>query len=311
MASKSASDQANPDDVEELLDVVDKTLERLRTMYEQYFLGIQKQAPTYIHNEVERKLRDLTQMQVRNTGLRYRLATLQQKFGSYNSYWRRTLRQIEQGTYFRNLSKVGREAIRTGADIPEEILAAMPKRMREQVVRDREQALAIARRRDGATAELLELVPDEANDVVAMIKEPSELRRNLRTAGGAHIVEEDDGEIDLAAFFASVEEEKEVPAKPECSAAGAARAATHHDAAVDGARERGDDPGQQRRPVQSAPIQTRQTQPRPAPCRDAAGPRVRTAARMPTPVTPPSRVTGPMQAVTPPSRVRPAPMSKR
>src|SRR5206468_2238430 len=71
----------------------------------------------------------------------------QQKFGAYNSYWKRTLRQIENGTYLRNLSKIGREAVRTGAEIPEEILAAMPKRMREQVVRDREQAIAIAKRR--------------------------------------------------------------------------------------------------------------------------------------------------------------------
>src|SRR5688500_17332453 len=117
-------------------------------MYEQYFLGIQKQAPGFLHNDVERKLRDLTQVNIRNTGMRYRLATLQQKFGSYNSYWRRTLRQIENGTYVRNLAKIGREAARTGAEIPDEILAAMPKRMREQVIRDRDAALAIARRRN-------------------------------------------------------------------------------------------------------------------------------------------------------------------
>src|SRR6476469_6706452 len=134
-------------ELEELLDTVDKTLERLKTLYEQYFLGIQKQAPAFIHNDVERKLRDLTQLNIRNTGLRYRLATLQQKFGSYNSYWRRTLRQIENGTYGRNLAKIGREAARNGADIPEEILAAMPKRMREQVLRDRDQAIAVATRR--------------------------------------------------------------------------------------------------------------------------------------------------------------------
>src|SRR4029077_10271707 len=102
-----------------MLEAVDKTLERLKTLYEQYFLGIQKQAPAFIHNDVERKLRDLAQLQVRNTGLRYRLATLQQKFGAYNSYWRRTMRQIENGTYVRNLSKVGRKAVRSGENIPD------------------------------------------------------------------------------------------------------------------------------------------------------------------------------------------------
>src|SRR5882762_6467478 len=97
-----------------MLDVLDKTLDRLKVLYEQYFLGIQKQAPSYLHTDVERKLRDFAQLQIRNTGLRYRYATLQQKFGSYNSYWRRTLRQIEAGTYSRNLSKIGRQAARTG-----------------------------------------------------------------------------------------------------------------------------------------------------------------------------------------------------
>src|SRR5262245_42628683 len=185
-------------------------LDRLKTLYEQYFLGIQKQAPAFIHSDVERKLRDLAQLQIRNTGMRYRLATLQQKFGSYNSYWRRTLRQIENGTYVRNLSKIGREAIRTGAEIPEEILAAMPKRVREQ-------ALAIAARRraeaDAAAApddlaitdadfdvDLEDLPPEATDDLIAMIREPTELRRSLKTRDGAHIVSEADADIDIDAF---------------------------------------------------------------------------------------------------------------
>src|SRR6476469_6815827 len=154
-------------ELEELLDTVDSTMDRLKTLYEQYFMGIQKQAPSFIHNDVERKLRELTQMNLRNTGMRYRLATLQQKFGSYNSYWRRTLRQIENGTYARNLSKVGRQAAKTGAAVPEEILAAMPKRMREQVIRDREAALALARLRERPAddEELLTLADEVDVDV--------------------------------------------------------------------------------------------------------------------------------------------------
>ncbi|HSD76317.1 MAG TPA: MXAN_5187 C-terminal domain-containing protein, partial [Solirubrobacteraceae bacterium] len=71
----------------------------------------------------------------------------------YNAYWRRTLRSIENGTYARILSKLGRKAAQSGEAVPEEILAAMPKRMREQVVRDREIALAQAKRQNkpGAT----------------------------------------------------------------------------------------------------------------------------------------------------------------
>ena len=150
MASKAGQPEADKVDIEEALDYVDKTLDRTKVLYEQYFLGMQKQPPTQIHTDVERRLRDLQQLSIRNTGLRYRFATLQQKFGSYNSYWRRTLKQIENGTYIRNLQKISRKAAMTGEAIPEEILAAMPKRMREQVKRDREQALAIAKRRNEA-----------------------------------------------------------------------------------------------------------------------------------------------------------------
>lgn len=217
MATKLPQEPSTAD-VEDLLETADKNLDRVKVLYEQYFLGIQKQVPTHLHNDVERRLRDLMQMQLRSTRHRYRLATIQQKFGSYNSYWRRTLRQIENGTYIRNLHKIGREAVRTGAQVPEEILAAMPKRMRDQVIRDREQALALAakRRKDArletdpnaepeleADFELLE--PDE--DVIALIREPTELRRSLKTQGGAHIIDAADEELDIDAFFKGVEAE--------------------------------------------------------------------------------------------------------
>ena len=205
VASKTGQEpSASVEDVEELLDTLDKTLDRLKTLYEQYFLGIQKQAPAYIHSDVERKLRDLMQLQIRNTGLRYRLTSIQAKFGAYNSYWRRTLRQIENGSYVRNLHKIGRAAARSGADIPEEILAAMPKRMREQVLKDREAAIAAARRHKQVSSpdgdEVLTLEGDEAP---AFVREGTDLRRQAR---GAHVVQ-DDGDFDLDAFFKQVEGE--------------------------------------------------------------------------------------------------------
>lgn len=279
MASKSAQDTSvTPEAIEELLDTIDKNLERLKTLYEQYFLGIQKQPPTFLHNDLDRKLRDLMQLQIRNTGLRYRLATLQQKMGAYNSYWKRTLRQIENGTYLRNLSKIGREAVRTGAEIPEEILAAMPKRMREQVIRDREQALAIARRRKlEATGELsdedlLTLAPEEPppadDDVAAVIAEPSELRRELKTRGGAHVIDEADAELDIDSFFAAVVKEDE----PEPAAPAPARAPT---------------PAPARAPTPApAPAQARA--PTPAPAARASSPVIHAPSQVtrPNPIAP-------------------------
>jgi len=145
VASKSAYQaQEKGAEIEEALDAFEKLLERLRAMYEQYFLGISKVAPSQLHTEAERRQRDLTQIQIKNTALRYRYATLSQKFGAYNTYWKRTMRMIEQGRYVRDLQRVQRRAEHTGAAIPEEILAAMPKIMRERVKRDRANVEKIA-----------------------------------------------------------------------------------------------------------------------------------------------------------------------
>jgi hypothetical protein len=217
VALKSGQEGTSNKDIEEMLDALDQTLDRLKTLYEQYFLGIQKQAPAFIHNDVERKLRDLTQMNLRNTSLRYRLATLQQKFGSYNSYWRRTLRQIENGTYARNLAKIGREAAKKGADIPEEILAAMPKRMREQVLRDRDAAIAIAKRRNQIDEPAAPQYDDDTDEPAAIISDAP--RGDIKLQSGAHVLSEDDGDLDFEKLFSAFEDDapKTTPAKPAAS----------------------------------------------------------------------------------------------
>ena len=242
MATKSGQQEPEKAGViEELLDALDTSLDRVKVLYEQYFLGIQKQPPTYLHTDIERKIRDLAQLQIRNTALRYRFVTLQQKFGSYHAYWRRTLRQIENGTYVRSLQKIGRQVARTGADVPEEILAAMPKRMRDRVKRDREAALALARLRDqlpepADDTDLLTLEDDVEIDLddlgpAAFIGESTDVRRNMLAAaaatasppaganGGAHRVDEADADFDLDAFFAAVTNEGELESLPSASRA--------------------------------------------------------------------------------------------
>ncbi len=212
MALKSSQPEAPKVDIEEVLDYVDKTLDRVKVLYEQYFLGMQKQPPTQIHTDVERRLRELQQLNIRNTGLRYRFATLQQKFGSYNSYWRRTVKQIENGTYIRNLAKISRHAALTGEEVPPEILAAMPKRMREQVKRDREQALAIRRRRAEAEGDVDVDMGDLDDEAAVINSSPPKITRPPPMQKGTHAVLGDEGDFDIEAFFASVTDEK--PSQP-------------------------------------------------------------------------------------------------
>ncbi len=252
MASKSAQQEPEKAEViEEALDALDTLLDRVKVLYEQYFLGIQKQAPAYLHSDVERKLRDLAQLQIRNTALRYRFVTLQQKYGSYHTYWRRTLREIEGGKYHRSLSRVSRHAAATGAEIPYEILASMPRRMREQVRRDREAQLALQLRRGAAVPDEPALVHDTLVDDedyeydvdgAGFVRESTDVRQQalrahildptgLRPAPRAEpvgspphdslsLIDESDGELDLEAFFRSVEAE-ELPLPPPLPAAAA------------------------------------------------------------------------------------------
>lgn len=311
MASKTAQ-QGEPDkaNIEELLDYVDKTLDRVKVLYEQYFLGIQKAPPTHIHADVERRLRELMQIQIRNTGLRYRFATLQQKFGSYNSYWRRTLRQIENGTYIRNLSKLSRRAAQTGEEIPEEILAAMPKRMRDQVRRDREAALAIARRREQTQNDELGPGFDDEDGPVgpAMITDAAEVRQPRRRE---HAVSEDDADFDIDAFFASVTDESSPAPSPPPRAPAPRPAPVRAQTARD--EEFGEDTQENAaafsdKPAAPAPHLAaaigvgRRSTPR------MAVPTARTTGPVPVvappegrlPTAPPTRATGPMAAVRPP-----------
>jgi len=125
------------EDLEEVLEALEKLLDRTKVMYEQYFMGIQKVAPMQLHRDVERKVRELTQQQIRNTGLRFRFTTLCQKFGAYNTYWKRTLREIEQGRYVRELQRLKRKVDQQGEDLPEELLVKLPKLMQDRIRRDR------------------------------------------------------------------------------------------------------------------------------------------------------------------------------
>jgi hypothetical protein len=199
VALKSTSDDGEPLDIEEVLELLEQQIERLKVMYEQYFMGIQKMAPGQLHRDVERGIRELTQKQIRNTALRYRYTNISQKFGSYNTYWRRTMNEIENGRYIRHINKVARQAQREGTEIPEELLAKMPKRMREKILRDRE-AVAKRAEREGKAP------PPPA-------EEKSEPARII--APRVHKLEDSNADMDLDAMFAAITDKKPEPPKPE------------------------------------------------------------------------------------------------
>lgn len=92
---------------EALLSDVEVRLERLRALYEQYFQGVERLEPTVPAKELDRRIRALRKAQptVRNTALRFRFQTVWQRYTTFQTYWRRVARQIEEGTYRRDLMK--------------------------------------------------------------------------------------------------------------------------------------------------------------------------------------------------------------
>ena len=108
---------SDPLDSEKLLDELENKLARLRALYENYFLGLEKMEPTVPRKEIARMIDDLLHMQMRNTAMLFKFNMIRQRWNTYQMRWGRTLREIEAGTYHRHLQR----ARRRGGDLPEEM----------------------------------------------------------------------------------------------------------------------------------------------------------------------------------------------
>jgi hypothetical protein len=97
-----------PAEIQKELDELESRLERLRIKYDQYFIGIEKVMPFVQRKDVDRRFAQLHKEQFRNGGLRFRFQTMVQRFTTYQTYWGRIIRQIEEGTYKRDLIRAQR-----------------------------------------------------------------------------------------------------------------------------------------------------------------------------------------------------------
>lgn len=96
----------DPQELERAIDELETRLDRLRSLYEQYFLGFEKIEPTVVRKDVDRRIWVLRRTQIRNTARRFKLQTLIQRYNTYQQHWARICREIENGTYRRHLAKV-------------------------------------------------------------------------------------------------------------------------------------------------------------------------------------------------------------
>jgi len=103
----------NVEELAQLIEELETRVERLRSVYEQYFMGIERLEPLIMRKDVDRRLWVLRREQIRNTGMRFKLQTTIQRYNTYQQYWARIVREMENGTYQRDL---GRAAARFGQE---------------------------------------------------------------------------------------------------------------------------------------------------------------------------------------------------
>ena len=95
-----------PDEFDKMLHDADVKLARLRALYEQYFQGIERLEPHVARKDLDRAFELLRKGQPRNTALRFRMQQSIARYGTYQTYWQRIGRQIEEGTYKRDIARV-------------------------------------------------------------------------------------------------------------------------------------------------------------------------------------------------------------
>src|SRR2546429_1378854 len=88
----------------------------LQVLYEKYFLGIDRRPPDAQRRQVSEKMRLLKTTQVKNTALKFRIQTMFAKLISFERMWDRTLREMEEGTYKRDVFKAKLRDARRASD---------------------------------------------------------------------------------------------------------------------------------------------------------------------------------------------------
>jgi hypothetical protein len=111
---------------------LESDLAQLRATYEQYFLGIERKPPAAEHARIKKRLNELKGAFFRQTAVKFRVSNLHTKFISYERLWLRTIQEIEDGTYHRDVfkarlhAKKKAEAEKAPDKAPEEAAAAAP-----------------------------------------------------------------------------------------------------------------------------------------------------------------------------------------
>jgi hypothetical protein len=117
MPTKSGSEMAFQE-----CEAIEAELASLKVAFEHYFLGVDRHPPTRQYDDLKKRLERLKNAFIRNTAAKFRVQSIQGKFLTYDRLWQRTLQEIENGTYKRDVAKARRRVEKKkGSDRPHTI----------------------------------------------------------------------------------------------------------------------------------------------------------------------------------------------
>lgn len=124
--------QHNSETLNDEIQELTEECEGLRAAYEQFFLGIERRPPTLRHDRLKKRVNAIMTSTVRATASKFRAQTLNSKLLTYERLWSRTLKEIEDGVYRRDLFKAKlhskeREEVKPPPPPPEALLPPQKK----------------------------------------------------------------------------------------------------------------------------------------------------------------------------------------
>lgn len=117
---KALRSAAELESVDARLEDMDRKLDRLRSLYESFFMGTERTPPNVARRDLNRLVLEMQQAPIGNAMMRFRFQSLLQRWVMLTTYWNRTMREIEAGTYARDLAKAQRHLSARGNVMTEE-----------------------------------------------------------------------------------------------------------------------------------------------------------------------------------------------
>jgi len=93
------------DQIDLAITELETRLDRLRVLYEHYFMGIERIEPSVPRKDVERRVADLRKARFHSTVQRFKFQTIVQRYNTMQQHWSRICREIELGTFRRHRLK--------------------------------------------------------------------------------------------------------------------------------------------------------------------------------------------------------------